>query len=103
MNALYQDYRDQGFEILAISIDVQGKDGVASFVDDYDLAFPILLDPDNVVSTRLRSRGIPTSYLLDKQGRIAGVEVGPRDWNSSKMRLLLDRLLAEDGGSRSTS
>ena len=97
MHALYQDYREKGFEILAISIDVQGKDVVAPFVAEYGLSFPVLLDPDNVVSTRLQGRGIPASYLLDKQGRIAGVEIGAKDWNSGKMRRLLDQLLAEDG------
>jgi thiol-disulfide isomerase/thioredoxin len=51
MHALYQDYRDKGFEILAISIDVQGKDVVAPFVDAYGLTFPILLDPDLPTST----------------------------------------------------
>jgi thiol-disulfide isomerase/thioredoxin len=102
MNALYQDYREKGFEILAISIDVQGKDVVAPFVEEYGLTFPVLLDPDNVVSTRLQGRGIPTSYLLDKQGRIAGVEIGTRDWNSVKMRRLLDQLLAEHGSGSDT-
>jgi thiol-disulfide isomerase/thioredoxin len=97
MHALYQNYRDKGFEILAISIDVQGKDVVAPFVDAYGLTFPILLDPGDVVSTRLQIRGIPTSYLLDKHGRIASVEIGIRDWNSTNMRRFLDGLLAEEG------
>lgn len=97
MHALYQDYRDKGFEILAISIDAQGKDVVAPFVEAYGLTFPILLDPGDVVSTRLQMRGIPTSYLLDKHGRIASVEIGIRDWNSTKMRRFLDVLLAEEG------
>ena len=57
----------------------------------------MLLDPRNVVGTRLQVLGIPTSYLLDKQGRLAGVEVGARNWNADKMRRLLDRLLAEEG------
>jgi hypothetical protein len=41
--------------------------------------------------------GIPTRYLLDKQGRIASVEIGIRDWNSHNMRRFLDVLLAEEG------
>jgi len=97
MHALYQDYRDKGFEILAISIDAQGQDVVAPFVEAYGLTFPILLDPGDVVSTRLQMRGIPTSYLLDKQGRIASIEIGTRDWNSHNMRRFLDLLLAEEG------
>ena len=97
MQALYQDYGEKGFEILAISIDVQGKVVVVPFVEDYGLTFPILLDPENAVSTMLQVRGIPTSYLLDKWGRVAGVAIGARDWNSNTMRRLLDQLLAEPG------
>ena len=71
---------------------------MAPFVERLELTFPVLLDPRNVVGTRLQVLGIPTSYLLDKQGRLAGVEVGARNWNEDKMRRLLDRLLAEEGG-----
>jgi len=98
MQALYKDYREKGFTILAISSDVGGKGSVAPFVERLDLTFPVLLDPRSVVGTRLQVLGIPTSYLLDKQGRLAGVEVGARNWNEDKMRRLLDRLLAEEGG-----
>ena len=69
---------------------------VVSFVEEYGLTFPVLLDPRNVVGRRLQVGGIPTSYLLDKRGRIAGLEIGPKDWNSKKMRRLLEQLLAEE-------
>jgi peroxiredoxin len=98
MNALYQDYRDKGFEILAISSDVQGKDVVAPFVEEYRLTFPVLLDPRDIVGTRLGVQGIPTSYLLDKNGRIAGKEIGAKNWNSPVMRRRLAQLLAEEVG-----
>lgn len=96
MNALYQDYRPQGFEILAISMDVPGAKVVAPFVAEYELTFPVLLDPEGTVSMRLLGGGIPTSYVLDKRGQIAAMEVGTRDWNSARFRRLLGQLLAEE-------
>lgn len=96
MEALYQDYRSKGFTIVAISSDMQGHDVVAPFVREYKLTFPVLLDPQNVVGTRLQVRGIPMSYLLDKQGRLAGMELGAKNWNSPKMRQLIDQLLDEN-------
>jgi peroxiredoxin len=96
MHALYQEYREKGFEILAISSDVKGKETVAPFIERLGLTFPMLLDPRNVVGTQLGVRGIPTSYVLDKQGRMVGLEIGARDWNKAAMRRLLERLLAED-------
>jgi peroxiredoxin len=100
MNALYQDYRSQGFEILAISMDVSGAQVVAPFVAEYALTFPVLLDPQDTVSTRLLGGGIPTSYVLDKRGQIVAVEVGTRDWNSARFRRLLEQLLAEEESPR---
>ncbi len=95
MNDVYKDYRNKGFEILAIAGDVEGKRIVAPFVRKYGFTFPVLLDPRNDVGARLGVRGIPTSYLLDKKGRSAGVEVGAKNWNRKSVRRLLDKLLAE--------
>ncbi len=95
LNALYQDYRVKGFEILAIASDVQGRDAVAPFVAEYGLTFPVLLDPRNAVGTRVQVQGIPTTFLLDRQGRIAGREMGAKNWNGPRMRRLLDELLTE--------
>ncbi len=95
MDTLYQDYRGKGLEILAIANDSQGKTAVAPFVKEYGLTFPVLLDPHNRVGTQLQVHGIPTSYLLDKQGRIAYVALGAKNWNSPYMRRVLDRLLSE--------
>ncbi len=96
MQALYQDYREKGLAILAISSDVEGKDRVVPFIEKRGFSFPVLVDPRNVVGTRVRVGGIPTSYLLDKHGRVVGRDVGARNWNSAKMRRRIDQLLAED-------
>ena len=81
----------------ALATPCSGKAVVAPFVAEYELTFPVLVDPQNVVGTRLLVQGIPTSYLLDKQGRIAGLERGSKNWNSARFRRLLDSLLAEGG------
>ena len=98
MNALYKDYSTKGLVMLAIAMDEEGKAVVAPFMQAYRLTFSVLLDPQNMLGTRLQVPGIPTSYLLDKRGRIVGFEIGARDWNSYQIRRLLDQLLAGDGG-----
>ncbi len=98
INALYQDYQAKGLAIVAIATDQEGKPIVAPFLQAYRLTFPVLLDPQNMLGAQLQVAGLPTSYLLDKRGRIVGFESGARDWNSRQIRHLLDQLLAEDGG-----
>jgi peroxiredoxin len=95
MEAAYQEYKQRGFTILAISSDVHGSAAVTPFVQASSLTFPVLLDPQNTVGTHLQVRGIPMSYLLDKQGRIVGMELGAKNWHSTTMRQLIEQLLEE--------
>jgi thiol-disulfide isomerase/thioredoxin len=96
MNAVFKHYQSESFLVLAVASDSQGKEIVSPFVNLFGLTFPILLDPQDIVGRRLQIPGIPTSYVLDKQGRTAGTEVGARNWNSPLMHRLIDRLLAEN-------
>jgi thiol-disulfide isomerase/thioredoxin len=98
MNALYQDYSPKGLAILAIATDTEGEPVVAPFMQVYGLTFPVLLDPQNMVVTQLQVPGIPTSYLLDKRGRVISLVIGQRNWNSRQIRHLVEQLLAEEGG-----
>ena len=98
MNALYKDYRAKGLAMVAIALDLGGKAVVVPFIQAQGLTFPVLLDPQNLVGTQLQVPGIPTSYLLDKWGRIISLVTGAHDWNNRKIRHLVEQLLAEEGG-----
>jgi peroxiredoxin len=95
LEKLYQHYQHKGLVVVGVSGDVQGKDVVDPFVKEYNLTFPVVLDPQNTVSKQYRVRGIPTIYLLDRQGRIAGMHVGGADWNGKVARKLIEQLLEE--------
>jgi peroxiredoxin len=98
MSALYKDYSAKGLAMIAIATDTGGKAVVAPFILAHGLTFPVLLDPQNIVGTQLQVPGIPTSYLLDKRGRVIDLVIGARDWYSRKIRHLIEQLLAEEGG-----
>ena len=95
LEKLYQNYQHKDLVVVVVSGDVQGKDVVEPFVKDYNLTFPVVLDPQNTVSKQYRVRGIPTVYLLDRQGRIAGMHVGGADWSGKVARGLIEQLLEE--------
>ncbi len=95
MERLYQAYRNRGFVILAISGDRAGRSVVEPYVQERGLTFPILLDPDGDVFAQYGVRGLPTSYLLDRRGRIVSREVGARDWSGRAVRQVVERLMAE--------
>jgi peroxiredoxin len=57
------------FEILAISIDEDTRDATA-FAAAQKLNFPVLLDPKQRVANAYQVEGIPTIYVIDKNGKI---------------------------------
>ena len=96
MNALYKDYSAKGLAMVAIATDVEGTSVVAPFMQAYGLIFPVLLDPQNMVGAQLQLSGLPTSYLLDKWGRVIDLVIGAYDWHSHKTQHLIEQLLAEE-------
>lgn len=95
LEQLFQAYKNKDFVVLGVSGDVQGKEVVEPFVEEFQVTFPVVLDTENVVSRQYAVRGIPTVYLLDRQGKIAGMHVGGADWNGKAARALIDQLLDE--------
>ena len=92
MERLYQRYKDRGFTILAISIDANTA-AVAPFVRSFKLTFPIGLDPKLVAANDYTVRALPSSFLIDRQGNIVAVAMGPRDWDGTAAHAVIEALL----------
>jgi peroxiredoxin len=101
MEKLYQEFKDQNFVILAISIDQEEAGVVAHFVDAYHLSFPILLDPRQATTSTYAVNSIPTTYVVDPNGVIIGGARGSRNWESEAARNLIKTLLETSQKSRS--
>ena len=97
MERACRDYQAQGLEILAVSIDAGTETAVAlkvrAFFAELKLTFPAVLDSQGDVVHAYRLRGLPTSFLIDRQGVIRSVEIGYRDWASPESRKKLEALL----------
>ena len=95
MERLYQEYKDQGFEILAISSDMQGSPIVKPFVEKYRFTYPILLDPNFRVDAMYLVHSVPTTVLVARDGIITHKLIGARNWNTPESRDLIKNLLEE--------
>ena len=93
MEQLYQEFRDKGFEILAVSSDLQGQRITKPFREQFGLTFPILHDLRHEVGSSYHIRSIPASVLIDKGGVIVYRVPGARDWYSGKARRMIRQLL----------
>lgn len=73
---LYSQYRDEGLEILGVSIDEQGESVVKPFMDDYDVNYPIVIDDGSVMDKYGPTMGVPTTYIIGKEGELRYFAVG---------------------------
>lgn len=83
MQSLYDNLKDDGVEIIAISIDRWNEDRILQYANDKKLSFHILHDPDQKVRKEYYVMGLPTSYIIDGEGKLRGYASGARTWDSS--------------------
>ncbi len=81
--------------VLALSEDRRGAEVVDPFLETLHLgALVPYLDPKAAATAALGARGLPTSYLIDGEGRILAQLEGEAKWDSPAMLATLDRYLA---------
>jgi peroxiredoxin len=77
MKKLYLDYRDKGFEIVAISVD-DDREKLEAFIREYEVPWINLWDEENrtspVAVTQHGISAIPTMILLDREGKVVSME-----------------------------
>jgi peroxiredoxin len=83
MEKLYQELKNEGFELLAVSIDESGAEAVTPFMEKHKLSFPVLLDTRGDIKSLYRVTGVPESFIMDKDGIIVEKVIGPRDWSAA--------------------
>jgi thiol-disulfide isomerase/thioredoxin len=88
---LGKEMKGTAFEIFAVSV---GEDAatVKSFVAEQKITFPIYLDPKNTLSRTYASQGIPTTYILNKEGKFIAGMIGAHDYSSPELIALLKEL-----------
>jgi peroxiredoxin len=84
MERAWKRLESEGVVMLAINVG-EDPDSVFRFTGDYPVTFPILLDGDGSVSAAWPMRGLPTTFVLDRAGRIAYRAVGGREWDDARL------------------
>jgi thiol-disulfide isomerase/thioredoxin len=83
--------------VLAISEDRGGGHVVEPFIAQHALKhLAIYLDEDSAAQSAFHLRGLPTTFLIDAKGGIRAMLEGGAEWDSPKIRALVERYLATD-------
>lgn len=77
MQKLYEEYKDDGFVVLAINMTYQDNaPAIDPFVRENKLAFPILIEPTGEVAEKYELRSLPSSFFINREGLIQEVVIG---------------------------
>ncbi len=104
LETLYKQFRSDGLEVVAVSVDAGvgladglGRPGgdVKAFVTERNLTFTVLLDPKRRVEQVFQVVGIPTTIVIDRAGRIVRKAIGIEAWDDEKHQAEMRQLLAQ--------
>lgn len=70
LEKLHQQYASRGFAVIGVSLDEGDPQGVADFVKEHKMTYPVAVDPEGKMANILQTSIIPTSVLLDKNGKV---------------------------------
>ena len=90
--------------VLAVSEDRGGNKAVEPFIAKLGLkSVKIYIDPKSEVGHAFGARGLPTSFLIDREGKVLGRVEGAAEWDSPKILGVLEPLLSGDGVVKASS
>jgi thiol-disulfide isomerase/thioredoxin len=94
MERLYQALSSEAFVVLAVN-QWEEKDHVFAYTGQLDVfpSFPMLFDPEGETSRAFGVDGLPTSFILDKEGRIVFRAIGGREFDHPEIVARIRELL----------
>lgn len=103
LERLHRSLHGRGLEVVAVSVDAPfgtigsgGQKGgdVRAYVQDLNLTFTVLHDQDRKIEQLFLVQGLPTTFIIDKQGRIDQKVVGARAWDDANYIKYFNDLLS---------
>ena len=86
LREIHKNYSGKGVTILAVSLDFDNEKRVREFVKEEKIDYPILLGTLKLAE-RYGIRGIPATWIIDKQGRLYKRFLGPRSYKDLEKAL----------------
>ncbi len=91
MERLFQRTKKDGLMMLAVSVDADPK-VIAPFVEEHRFTFTVGLDPKMELANTYGVRALPASFIVDREGHLAALALGPRAWDNAASQALVEGL-----------
>jgi peroxiredoxin len=94
LERLHRDLGSRGLAVVGVNTREEATTA-RRYAADLGLSFPVVLDPDGKVNALYGVVGVPSTFLLGRDGRAVALAVGPRHWASASGRAIIEAILAE--------
>jgi thiol-disulfide isomerase/thioredoxin len=92
---LYDKIQSEEVAFVMLSIDTEGDEAkVRNYIKRNNFSFPVVMPSGNITS-QLNVPSIPTTFIINKEGKIVHHIVGSTNYNTEKYRKMLQELAAE--------
>ncbi len=98
LQRLHERLGDAGVSVVAVSVDAEGAGfggdtDVAAFIEEFGLTFTVLRDASGRIEDVFGVAGLPTTFLIDRDGRIQRKVLGAREWDDPALAAEIESLL----------
>ena len=94
LNEIQHQYKDQGLEVVAVNLD-EDREKSRKFLQQMPANFLIAYDPEGQSAERFKITGMPSSFLIDRNGYIRERHIGFRVKDIRKKEFAIEKLLNE--------
>jgi cytochrome c biogenesis protein CcmG, thiol:disulfide interchange protein DsbE len=94
LERLHRRFGARGLAVIGVNAR-EGAGAVRRYAADVGLTFPLVLDPGGSINATYGVVGLPTTFVVGRDGRAVALAVGPRDWGSDGALALVQALLDE--------
>lgn len=94
MNQLNNKLKEKGLQLIAVNLD-ENPDDAKAFLEKYPVDFTLAADRDGECARKFEVKAMPSSYLIDRDGKIRHAHLGFRPSEANELVKLVQQLLAE--------
>jgi peroxiredoxin len=91
---LHREFSAQGLAVVGINAR-EGTSIIRAYAKELNLTFPLIQDPSGKINSAYGVIGLPTTFLIGRNGRAVALAIGPREWDGKAARALIQALLDE--------
>ena len=94
MNEIQSKYKNKGLVVVAVNLD-KSKDKADEFLNDFETNFTVAFDPEGKTAEDYKVMGMPSSYLIDRNGQLHMSHIGFRESDTDELETKIRDLLKQ--------